>query len=351
MVELLSLFPEEIQALLPGEPSYRAKQIFRWLHKGVRSFDEMSDLPRALREKLSAAGTLTVPEAARTQTARDGTVKVLWRFADGQGVESVLMRHRHGRSLCLSTQAGCKRGCLFCASAIGGLARDLTAGEMLAQVIFTNAECAETGNSQLSTLNSQFTIVLMGMGEPLDNFEQVVRFLQLLSHPDGLGLSLRHVSLSTCGVVEGIERLAALRLPLTLSVSLHAPDDATRSRLMPVNRTAGVERLLLACRNYFNRTGRRVSYEYTLFDGVNDTPEQAHMLGRLLRGAPAHVNLIRYNHSGRDGSLRPSRPENARAFGEIVASYRPAVTWRRGLGGEIDAACGQLRNRVLRSES
>ena len=333
--ELLSLFPEEIQALLPDEPSYRAKQIFRWLHKGVRSFEEMTNLPTALREKMAGVGALTVPEEARVQTGRDGTVKILWRFSDGQGVESVLMRHRHGLSLCLSTQAGCRQGCLFCASAVGGLARNLTAAEMMAQVLFTQKKAGAALTH----------VVLMGMGEPLDNFDQVIRFLQLLNHPDGQGMSLRHVSLSTCGLLDEIERLAALRLPVTLSVSLHAPDDETRSRLMPVNLKSGVEPLMKACRAYFKETGRRISYEYTLLDGINDTPEKAHQLGRLLRGMPAHVNLITYNPAGRDGMMRPSRPENARAFQEITASYGPSVTMRRSLGGDIDAACGQLRKK------
>ncbi|MDR3207188.1 MAG: 23S rRNA (adenine(2503)-C(2))-methyltransferase RlmN [Oscillospiraceae bacterium] len=333
MTELLALTPEELQALLPDQPAYRAGQVFRWLHKGITAFDQMSDLPAALRQRLGETGLLTVPEAARVQTARDGTVKILWRLSDGQRVESVLMRHHHGESLCLSTQAGCRQGCLFCASTVGGLVRNLTAAEMLAQVQSMPRETGRTPDH----------LVLMGIGEPLDNFNEVVRFLTLVSHPQGLGLSLRRVSLSTCGLIDGIRRLAALDLPLTLSVSLHAPDDETRSRLMPVNRSGDVERLLAVCRDYFRATGRRVSYEYLLLDEINDTPDKARALGRLLRGAPAHVNLILYNQTGRDPGLRPSKPEAVRAFRDIVSAYGPVVTLRRSLGGEIDAACGQLR--------
>ncbi|MCL2748346.1 MAG: radical SAM protein, partial [Oscillospiraceae bacterium] len=196
-----------------------------------------------------------------------------------------------------------------------------------------------------SAPHAPLSIVLMGMGEPLDNFAHTVRFLTLINHPGGLGVSLRRVSLSTCGLVGGIRKLASLRLPVTLSVSLHAPDDETRSRLVPVNRQAGIPQLLVACRDYFDKTGRRVSYEYTLFDGVNDTPDKAHHLGRLLSGAPAHVNLIAMNPTGRAGALHPSKPGAVRVFQKIAASYGLSVTLRRSLGGGIDAACGQLRNR------
>lgn len=338
MNELLSFTPEELQTLIPQEPAYRAAQVFQWLHKGVTAFDEMTNLPAALRKKLAAVGELTVPEVARRQTARDGTTKLLWKLRDGQCVESVLMCYKHGNSLCLSTQAGCRQGCLFCASAVGGLIRNLTAAEMLAQVIFT---ARETGQKVTH-------VVLMGIGEPLDNFDEVVRFLQLLRHPQGLNLSLRHVSLSTCGLVPAIERLAGLNLPVTLSVSLHAPDDETRTKLMPVNRDVGVERLMAVCRSYFKTTGRRVSYEYILLGGINDTPDKAHMLGKMLRGQPAHVNLIAYNPAGRSG-LRAGTPDNRRVFQEIVSSYGVSVTLRRSLGQDIDAACGQLRRQSDKS--
>lgn len=332
MIELLSLFPEEIRALLPDEPPYRARQIFHWLHRGVRSFDEMTDLPLSLRTRLTETGVLTVPSAERRQEARDGTVKTLWRLRDGQCVESVLMRYRHGNSICLSTQAGCRQGCAFCASTVGGLVRNLTAAEMLAQILsFTREADIPVSHA-----------VLMGIGEPLDNFDETARFLRLLSHPDGLHMSARHVSVSTCGLIDGIRRLAELDLPVTLSVSLHAPDDETRTRLMPSN--PGVTALLAACRDYFRQTGRRVSYEYLMLRDVNDAPDKAHLLGRLLRGAPSHVNLIPYNPAGR-GTLRPSTPESVRMFSNIVSGYGPSVTVRRALGQDISAACGQLRRR------
>lgn len=332
MIELMSLTPEEMQTLLPGHPSYRARQIFRWLQKGVRSFSDMTDVPAALHDELAALGTLTAPEPVRRQTARDGTQKTLWQLDDGQCVESVLMKYRHGHSLCLSTQAGCRMGCLFCASTVGGLVRHLTAAEMMAQVLFS----AQLSGREISNL------VLMGIGEPLDNFEQVTRFLTLLAHPEGRHMSLRHVSLSTCGLIDGIYKLAELSLPVTLSVSLHAPDDETRNKLMPINREIGVAPLLRACRDYFHKTGRRVSYEYILLDGINDSPEQAHLLGKLLRGEPAHVNLIPYNPAGR-GALRASLPQAVKTFQHITATYGPAVTLRRSLGQDIAAACGQLR--------
>jgi 23S rRNA (adenine2503-C2)-methyltransferase len=332
-VELVSRTPEELRALLPEAPAYRAGQVFRWLQKGVRAFDEMTDLPLSLRTRLSELGRLTAPPAVRRQTARDGTSKILWRLPDGQGVESVLMRYRHGNTVCLSTQAGCRQGCVFCASALGGLIRNLTAGEMLAQVTGAAREIGVPVSG----------VVLMGIGEPLDNLDEVERFVRLLAHQDGLHMSPRRVSLSTCGLIGGIDRLAALALPLTLSVSLHAPDDGTRTRLMPGN--PGVAALLDACRRYFRATGRRVSYEYILLRDVNDTEDQAHLLGRLLAGVPAHVNLIPYNPTGR-GEFQPSRPDRIRRFAAAVASYGPSVTCRRRLGQEIDAACGQLRRQT-----
>ncbi|MDR2670309.1 MAG: 23S rRNA (adenine(2503)-C(2))-methyltransferase RlmN [Oscillospiraceae bacterium] len=332
-VELAACTPEELRALLPEAPAYRAGQVFRWLQKGVRAFDEMTDLPLPLRERLAALGCLTAPRAARRQTARDGTEKILWRLSDGQGVESVFMRYRHGNTVCLSTQAGCRQGCAFCASTVGGLIRNLTAGEMLAQVTGAAREVGAPVSG----------VVLMGIGEPLDNLDEVERFVRLLAHPDGLHMSPRRVSLSTCGLIDGIDRLAALALPLTLSVSLHAADDETRTRLMPGN--PGVSALLDACRRYFKATGRRVSYEYILLRDVNDTEDRAHLLGRLLAGAPAHVNLIPYNPTGR-GGFQPSRPDQVRRFAAAVASHGPSVTSRRRLGQEIDAACGQLRRQT-----
>ena len=338
MTDIKSMTQEELTAWLKelGEPAFRAKQIFRWLYRGVRSFDEMTDLSKALREKLAGAALLTPPTVARKQvSAQDGTIKYLWELADGNCVESVLMRYQHGNTVCISCQVGCRMGCAFCASTIAGKVRDLTPAEMLDQVLFTQLD----SGAQISN------IVLMGIGEPLDNFDTVLRFLELVNHPDGLNIGMRHISLSTCGLAEQIDKLAGYRLQLTLSVSLHAPDDETRSRLMPVNRAYGVERLLDSCRRYFETTGRRISYEYAMIDGVNDADWQADLLARRLRGMPAHVNLIGLNEV-EESPLKPSR--RMAAFQKRLEDHGVTVTVRRKLGGDIDASCGQLRRRAMR---
>ena len=338
MTDIKSMTPEELTAWLKelGEPAFRAKQIFSWLYRGVRSFDEMTDLSKALREKLAGAALLAPPTVARKQvSAQDGTVKYLWELSDGNCVESVLMRYQHGNTVCISCQVGCRMGCAFCASTIAGKVRDLTPAEMLDQVLFTQLD----SGAQISN------IVLMGIGEPLDNFDTVLRFLELVNHPDGLNIGMRHISLSTCGLAEQIDKLAGYRLQLTLSVSLHAPDDETRSRLMPVNRAYGVERLLDSCRRYFETTGRRISYEYAMIDGVNDADWQADLLARRLRGMPAHVNLIGLNEV-EESPLKPSR--RMAAFQRRLEEHGVTVTVRRKLGGDIDASCGQLRRRAMR---
>ena len=338
MTNIKSMTQEELTAWLKelGEPAFRAKQIFRWLYRGVRSFDEMTDLSKALREKLAGAALLTPPTVARKQvSAQDGTIKYLWELADGNCVESVLMRYQHGNTVCISCQVGCRMGCAFCASTIAGKVRDLTPAEMLDQVLFT----------QLDSGAPVSNIVLMGIGEPLDNFDTVLRFLELVNHPDGLNIGMRHISLSTCGLAEQIDKLAGYRLQLTLSVSLHAPDDETRSKIMPVNRSYGVERLLDSCRRYFETTGRRISYEYAMIDGVNDADWQADLLARRLRGMPAHVNLIGLNEV-EESPLKPSR--RMAAFQKRLEDHGVTVTVRRKLGGDIDASCGQLRRRAMR---
>ena len=243
---------EEISRVLAdmGQPAFRGKQVFTWLHRGVRSFDEMSNLSKPLRQQLAQAYTISVPTVARKQESRlDGTIKYLWELPDGNCIETVLMQYHHGNTVCISSQVGCRMGCAFCASTVAGKVRDLTAGEMLDQVLFT----------QLDSDREISNIVLMGIGEPLDNRENVLRFLRLVNHPDGLNIGMRHISLSTCGVVPGIDALAEEDLQLTLSVSLHAPDSETRSRIMPVNRAWDVEELFAACHRYFRRTGRRIS--------------------------------------------------------------------------------------------
>lgn len=337
MTDIKSLSRPELEALMAdlGQPKFRAKQVFQWLHRGVASFEEMSNLPKALREQLAEQCLLTVPQVERKQVSRlDGTIKYLWRLGDGNCVESVLMRYRHGNTVCVSSEVGCLMGCAFCASTLGGLVRRLTAGEILDQVIFVQKESGEKISN----------IVLMGIGEPLDNFDAVMRFLELVNDPDGVNIGMRHISLSTCGLTEKIDKLAGYRLQLTLSVSLHAPDDETRSRLMPVNRSVGVDRLFDCCRRYFETTGRRISYEYAMVDGVNDHDWQADLLARRLKGIPGHVNLIPLNNV-RESPLKPST--RIRQFQQRLEQQGVTTTVRRRLGSDIDASCGQLRRKTL----
>ena len=341
MKEIKSMTEAELTETLAsmGEPAFRGKQIFSWLHRGVVSFDEMSNLPRTLREKLAGEFLMTVPQIARKQVSRlDGTVKYLWELADGNCIESVVMQYHHGNTVCISSQVGCRMGCAFCASTVAGRVRNLTAGEMLDQVIFSQKD------SGLELSN----IVLMGIGEPLDNLDTVLRFLELVNHPDGLNIGMRHISLSTCGLIPGIQRLAELELQLTLSVSLHAPDSETRSRLMPVNRAYDVDQLFAACHRYFEKTGRRISFEYAMIDGVNDTDRQADLIAQKLRGMPGHVNLIPLNDVV-ESPYRPSR--RIAAFQRRLESHGVTATVRRSLGGDIDASCGQLRRRAMEEQN
>ena len=323
----------ELKAL--GEPAFRAKQIYRWMHRGVRDFSEMTDISRSLRERLTAEYTLVSPTVARRlQSQKDGTIKYLWRLMDGNCVESVLMRYHYGNTICISSEVGCRMGCAFCASTLAGKVRDLTPAEMLDQVLFTQLD------SGLPVSN----IVLMGIGEPLDNLDTVLKFLELVNHPDGMNIGMRHISLSTCGIVPGIRRLAELELQLTLSVSLHAPDSETRSKIMPINRAYDVEELFAACHDYFQKTGRRISFEYAMIDGVNDHDWQADLIARKLRGMPGHVNLIPLNDVV-ESPYKPSR--RIGAFQKRLESHGITATVRRSLGGDIDASCGQLRRKAM----
>ncbi|MGI6497695.1 MAG: 23S rRNA (adenine(2503)-C(2))-methyltransferase RlmN [Oscillospiraceae bacterium] len=318
-----------------GEPAFRAKQVFRWMHEGVTRFEQMTNLPKKLRDTLERTCVLTAPKVEQKQiSAQDGTIKYLWRLGDGNCVETVLLRYQYGNTVCISSQIGCRMGCTFCASTLGGLVRSLSPSEILDQVLFTQLE------SGLPVSN----IVLMGIGEPLDNFDAVLRFLELVNHPDGMNIGMRHISLSTCGLTEKIDKLASYRLQLTLSVSLHAPDDETRSRLMPVNRTEGIKAVFDACRRYFETTGRRVSYEYAMIDGINDSDAQADLLADCLKGAPGHVNLIPLNYV-EERELKPSR--RVASFQKRLEAKGVAVTVRRKLGSDIDASCGQLRRKHL----
>ena len=329
----LAELQDAFQAL--GEPPFRAKQVFTWLHRGAESFGEMTNLSKPLREKLDGLYTITVPRLARAQRSqKDGTIKYLWRLADGNCVESVVMQYHHGNTICISSEVGCPMGCKFCASTLGGLVRRLAPSELLDQVIFSQKE------SGLPISN----IVLMGIGEPLDNFDAVMRFLELVNSPEGLNIGMRHISLSTCGLVDKIGKLAERKLQLTLSVSLHSPDDESRSRIMPVNRRWGVDTLLAACRDYFEKTGRRVSFEYTMIDGVSDSEQQAQLLAKKLQGMAAHVNLIPLN-SVEETGLRTSTHAAIARFQEILQQHGVTATVRRTLGSDIDASCGQLRRK------
>ena len=341
MIDIKSMTPEELAAWFKeqGEPAFRAKQVFQWLYRGVSSFDEMSNLSKSLRQKLKDNCILNVPKVARKQvSAIDGTIKYLWELADGNCIETVLMKYKHGNTVCISCQVGCRMGCAFCASTLAGRVRSLTTSEMIDQVLFTQIDSGE----QISN------IVLMGIGEPLDNYDVVMKFLDLINHPDGMNIGMRHISLSTCGLVDKIDKLAQRKLQLTLSVSLHAPDDETRSKIMPVNRSVGVERLMDTCRRYFETTGRRISYEYAMIDGVNDSDWQADLLAKLLKGTPGHVNLIPLNDV-EESPLKPSR--RIKEFQHRLESHGVTVTVRRKLGGDIDASCGQLRRKAMKEQA
>lgn len=328
----------EMRAL--GEPAFRAKQIFTWLHRGVRSFDEMTNLSKSLRARLSGEYALTPPTVARRlESQKDETIKYLWRLSDGNCVETVLMQYRHGNTVCISCEVGCPMGCAFCASTKGGLVRRLTPAEMLDQVLFTQIDSGRTISN----------IVLMGIGEPLDNFDTVLRFLELVNAPEGMNIGMRHISLSTCGIVDKIDELARHDLQLTLSVSLHAPTDEVRSTIMPINRKYNVETLLRSCKRYFETTGRRISFEYAMIRDVNDTPEMAQLLIRRLRGIASHVNLIPLNDVA-ESPLKPSLPETVRAFQQTLENSGIPATVRRTLGSDINASCGQLRRNYEQSK-
>ena len=338
-----SMTMEEVGQLLKamGQPSFRAKQVYSWLHKGVRSYEEMTNLPKALRDSLAQAYPICAPTVVRKQESqKDGTIKYLWELADGNCVETVLMRYHYGNTVCISTEVGCRMGCAFCASTLGGLVRKLEPHEMLDQVLFTQVD------SGLPVSH----IVLMGIGEPLDNFDNVMRFLELVNSPEGMNISMRHISLSTCGLVPGIDRLAEKKLQLTLSVSLHAPTDEIRNTIMPVNKAYPTEELIAACRRYYEKTGRRISFEYAMINGVNDTPEAAKTLLKRLKGLPAHMNLIPLNHV-EESPLKPSTRQAVQQFQTILEEGGIPATVRRTLGSDIDASCGQLRRKYTKQQN
>ena len=343
-VDLLSMLPEEMADYFVsiGEPKFRAKQTFQRLHRGERIGD-ITNLSKALRERLVAETIDTLPYVEEKLVSKiDGTVKYLFRLHDGSCIESVFMKYKHGNTLCISSQVGCRMGCKFCASTIGGKARDLYPSELVGQVIAAELDSGERISN----------IVMMGIGEPLDNYDNVIKFLRLVNHPDGLNIGYRHISLSTCGVVSGIERLAGENFPITLSISLHASNDEARSAIMPINNKWNIDALLTACLNYYKTTGRRISFEYTLISGKNDSVADAIELAELLKnafrgsGAPIHVNLIRVNEVKETGFKKGSA-ESVNAFADTLEKRGITATIRRKLGSDVNAACGQLRRSNL----
>ena len=341
-MNLKSMTLAEVTAALKemGQPAFRGKQVYSWLHKGVRSYDEMSNLSKDLRAALAEKYPITAPVVVRKQeSARDGTIKYLWRLADGNCVETVLMRYNYGNTVCISTEVGCRMGCAFCASTIGGLVRKLEPYEMLDEVLFT----------QIDSGLPISRVVLMGIGEPLDNFDNVMRFLELVNSPEGMNISMRHISLSTCGLVPKIDELARRKLQISLAISLHGPNDTIRDKIMPVNKAYPIEQLLMACRRYFEATSRRIHFEYAMIDGINDREEDAKELLRRLKGLPAHFNLIPLNHV-EESPLKPSSKAAVAKFQKILEEGGITATVRRTLGGDIDASCGQLRRKYTKEQ-
>lgn len=339
LVDLKSMTPDEICEFILANnfPKFRAKQICDWLSKGVESFDAMKNLPSNLRQFLQTSCYISVANIAKKLVSRyDKTVKYLFSFNDGECVESVVMKYKHGYSICISTQVGCRMGCTFCATGKSGFSRSLAPSEMLAQV--------ESAKKDLNIRISN--IVLMGMGEPLDNYDNVVKFLYLVSSDEGLNIGMRHITLSTCGIVPKIYELAKLHLGITLSVSLHAPNDEIRRRTMPIARKYSMDELLKACRDYFNSTGRRVTFEYSMISGVNDSDLNAHELASRLQGMGCHVNLIPVNSVEGTGYIK-SNIKRQQAFINILASKKIGATVRRTLGSDINASCGQLKRKHI----
>ncbi|HHX56821.1 MAG TPA: 23S rRNA (adenine(2503)-C(2))-methyltransferase RlmN [Clostridiales bacterium] len=338
--DILSLSLAELEEILAqnGEQKFRAKQIYEWLHlKKVESFDEMTNISSTLRTRMNDEFYVNLLNISRKLESRvDNIVKYLYGLSDGNFIETVLMEYNHGMSLCISTQVGCKMGCKFCASTVGGFVRNLEPSEMLLQIYKTEKDSGKKISS----------IVLMGIGEPLDNFDNVIKFLQILSSKEGVNMSLRHVTVSTCGLVPMIDKLAELRLGLTLSVSLHASHNRTRSEIMPVNASYNIEKLISACKRYVDKTGRRVTFEYAVIDDVNSSTEEAFRLAELLRGMNCHVNLIPVN--GIKERNYTSLMKTVQTFQNNLKDKGINVTIRRTLGSDINAACGQLRRDEMK---
>jgi len=344
MTDILSLDLKELEGLLKtmGEPAFRARQVFSWMYKGVTDFGEMKNLPKALREKLAGSCVICAPVILAEQvSAKDGTRKYLFGFSDGNAVETVLMKYKYGWSVCVSSQAGCRMGCRFCASTIKGLARDLTAGEILSEVLTVNRLLAEESGEEAARVGH---IVVMGTGEPFDNYENIARFIELASSEEGLGISRRNITVSTCGIVPGIERFGDEYPQVNLAISLHAATDEKRSALMPVNRRYPIAEVIAAARKHADKTGRRVTFEYALTAGKNDGEEDIERLTGLLKGMLCHVNLIPLNKVEGTG-LETSGRKRAEEFRDALEKRGITATVRREMGSDIDAACGQLRLR------
>ncbi len=336
-IDIRSMYMDELENWMKaeGQPAFRAKQVFQWLHeKYVASAEEMTNLPKALRTKLSESGIVTIKEELRQESASDGTVKFLYRLQDDQMIETVFMRHDYGNSVCISSQAGCRMGCRFCASTIGGLVRNLTASEMLEQIYASSRAMGERISH----------VVVMGTGEPLDNYENLIRFLRLLTDEKGYNLSARNITVSSCGIVPRIYDLANENLPITFALSLHAPTDEERKELMPVAHRYTLAETLDACRAYFDRTGRRVTFEYSLVKGKNDSREQAMKLAKLLAGMNCHVNLIPINPV-EEREYEKSDQDSIAKFKLTLEKNHINATIRKSMGSDIDAACGQLRRK------
>lgn len=320
-----------------GEKKFRAAQIFKWLHEGVTSYDEMTDISKSLREKLKEVSSVSTLETECKLVSKiDGTVKYLFRLPDGNCIESVVMRYHHGLTICISSQIGCRMGCRFCASTIGGLHRSLTAGEILNQVLFAQKDMGERISN----------IVLMGIGEPLDNYDNVVKFLHNVNHEKGINIGLRHITLSTCGVVPGIYRLADEDMPITLTISLHAPNDEIRNSIMPINHKYKIDELLKACKYYKDKTNRRISFEYSLISGVNDSFDNAEELAYKIKDLQAHVNLIPVNKVEERDFKKGTKAE-INSFLKHLTDCGVNATIRRELGSDISASCGQLRKKTM----
>lgn len=341
--DIKSLYLEELEEELGqlGEKSFRAKQIYQWVHQKLAAdFEDMSNLSKALREKLRQQYTLTALNPVEVKISKiDGTRKYLFRLSDGNVIESVWMQYHHGNSVCISSQVGCRMGCRFCASTLDGLERNLTAGEMLDQIYRIQADTGERVSN----------IVIMGSGEPMDNYDNVVRFIRLISHDQGLNISQRNITVSTCGIVPGIRRLAKEGLSVTLALSLHAPNDEVRKTLMPIVNKYRIQEILDACQEYFEETGRRLTFEYSLVSGVNDNLEEARALASLLKGMHGHVNLIPVNPIQERDYVQSDR-RAIEAFQHYLESQKIAVTVRREMGRDINGACGQLRKSFMDEE-